>query len=99
MERVRQRFDACWNQTSYSTQCGRKPTVHSLRHNYVIKRLNLWMRQDLDLEHMVPYLSKFLGHKSFNETLYYYHFVEEAAQIIRQKDLHINKVIPEVIRR
>lgn len=96
---VRQRFDACWNQTAYAAQCNRKPTVHSLRHAYVVKRLNLWMKQCLDLDHMIPYLSRFLGHKSFNETLYYYHFVEEAAQIIKQKDMTIDRVIPEVIRR
>lgn len=96
---VRQRFDACWNLTAYTAQCSRKPTVHSLRHAYVIKRLDLWMEQGLDLDHMAPYLSRFLGHGSFNETLYYYHFVEEAAQIIRQKDTTIDRVIPEVIRR
>lgn len=96
---VRNRFDACWNQTAYAARCSRKPTVHSLRHAYVVKRLNLWMQQGLDLEHMVPYLSRFLGHKSFDESLYYYHFVEEAAQIIRQKDRTIDRVIPEVRRR
>lgn len=96
---VRQRFNACWNQTAYAAQCSRKPTVHSLRHAYVVKRLNLWMGQGLDLDHMLPYLSRFLGHKSFDESLYYYHFVEDAARIIQQKDRTVDKVIPEVIRR
>jgi len=48
---------------------------------------------------MLPYLSRFLGHKSFNDTYYYYHYVEEAAQTIRKRDSVIGRVIPEVMRR
>lgn len=96
---VRQRFDDCWNQTSFADCCDRKPTVHGLRHTYVVTRINLWMEQGLDFEHMLPYLSKFLGHKSYSNTHYYYHYAEAAAQTIRKKDTVSDRVIPEVMRR
>lgn len=69
---VRGMFDACWSKTSFAGSCGRKPTVHGLRHAYVVTRINRWMEQGLDFDHMLPYISKFLGHKSFNDTYYYY---------------------------
>lgn len=96
---VRKRFDACWMETSFADCCDRKPTVHGLRHAYVVTRINLRMEQGLDFEHMLPYLSKFLGHRDFNDTHYYYHYAEEAARIIRKKDTVISRVIPEVMRR
>lgn len=96
---VRKRFRECWKQTSYAETCDKDPTVHSLRHTFVVKRMNTWMLQGLDLNVMIPYLCKYLGHKSINETYYYYHFVQESARIIHEKDTLIQSVLPEVRRR
>jgi integrase len=90
------RFNENWSKTPYAESCAKKPTVHCLRHAYVVKRMNSWMEQGLDLNVMMPYLSKFLGHKGRNETFYYFHQVEEAFSIIRKKDSLSNRVIPEV---
>ncbi len=65
-------FTSFWNKTAFADECSVKPTVHDLRHSYVVERINLWMAQGFDFDQMLPYLSKFLGHKSFNETHYYY---------------------------
>ena len=54
------------------------------------------MAQGFDFDQMLPYLSKFLGHKSFNETYYYYHYAEEAAKTIHSMDKTACRVIPEV---
>ena len=48
---------------------------------------------------MMPYLSKYLGHKSPDETFYYYHLVDEAFKIVNMKDTIAEKVISEVKRR
>lgn len=98
-ESISSMFRRCWMNTSFASGCDRNPTTHCLRHAYVVKRINLWREQGLDFEHMLPYLSRFLGHKSFNETYYYYHYVEEAAQTIRTRDTVTGRVIPEVMRR
>ncbi len=92
-------FNKFWGKTTFAADCSIKPTVHDLRHTYVVERINLWMEHGIDFEHMRPYLSKFLGHKTFNETYYYYHYVEEAAKTIHRMDTTSNKVIPEVMRR
>lgn len=96
---VEREFNSFWSKTSFAEGCAKKPTVHDLRHAYVVHRINLWLEQGLDFEHMLPYLSKFLGHKGFDETFYYYHYAEEAAHTIHKMDTVILKVIPEVMRR
>ena len=89
-------FNSFWAKTCFAATTDKNPTVHSLRHTYVVKRVNLWMKQGLDMNIMMPYLSKHLGHKSIDGTNYYYHYVQETAQIIREKDTLAKKVIPEV---
>jgi len=95
---VDKRFNISWAKTPFAATCEKKPTVHSLRHTFVVKRMNLWMEQGLDLNVMLPYLSGFLGHKTFQETYYYYHSILEAYRIIRTKDTVADDIIPEVKR-
>ena len=90
------RFRAFWNETRFAASSARPPTLHSLRHTYVVLRMNAWMAQGVDLSAMLPYLSRALGHKSTNETFYYYHYVSEAFRIIQEKDSLASFVFPEV---
>ena len=89
-------FRNAWNQTPFAATCDKAPTVHSLRHTFVVKRMNLWMEQGVSLKEMLPYLSRYLGHASPNETFYYYHQVDSAFRIVRQRDKSSSSVIPEV---
>lgn len=95
---VDRRFNKFWGCTAYAESCEKKPTVHCFRHTYVVKRMNLWMEQGLSLDVMMPYLSKYLGHKGADGTFYYYHSVKETYRVIREKDTIANAVIPEVRR-
>ena len=76
--------------------CDKAPTVHCLRHTFVVKRMNLWMEEGIPLKEMLPFLSRYLGHQSPDETFYHYHQVAEAFRIIRAKDRTGKLVIPEV---
>jgi len=90
------RFKKFWRETSFASCVVKEPTIHSLRHTYVVIRMNSWMEQGVDLELMLPYLSQALGHKSPNESFYYYHQVANAFRLIRKKDSMASTVIPEV---
>lgn len=90
------RFRLFWEMTPYAMTCDKRPTVHSLRHTFVVDRMNAWMMEGLDLNAMMPYLSNHLGHRSRPGTFYYYHQVEEAFRIVRDKDVKSQSVIPEV---
>ena len=93
---VDRKFNEFWYATKASKVCDKKPTVHCLRHAFVIKRINLWMERDISLQVMMPYLSNYLGHKGPMETYYYYHQVEDVFQTVRRKDTVSARVIPEV---
>ena len=67
-----------------------------MRHTFVVKRMNLWMENGTSLKEMLPFLSRYLGHQSPDETFYYYHQVAEAFRIIRKNDKTGISVIPEV---
>lgn len=43
------RFNAFWNATESSSVCDKKPTLHCLRHTFVLNRLNQWIMNDVDL--------------------------------------------------
>lgn len=90
------RFNRFWNKTAYAQNCSKNPTLHSLRHTFVVTRINSWIEEGIDTAVMIPYLSRHLGHKSADETFYYYHQVLDSLKIIRQKDTLSSIVLPEV---
>lgn len=88
-------FNRFWNKTPYAN-CNNKPTVHDFRFSFVVMRMNLWAEEGVDLQVMMPYLSRYLGHKSTNETFYYYYLVKDAYKTVEKKDSIADDVIPEV---
>ena len=91
-----QKFKNYWKMTPYAKTCEKDPTIHSLRHTYVVFRMNLWIAHGADTNVMLPYLSRQLGHKSPDETFYYYHQVRDSFRIIQEKDSLSSTVLPEV---
>ena len=59
----------------------------------------MWIEAGMDLDVMLPYLSKYLGHTDPQETFYYYHMVSDAFRILKKRDKTSEDVIPEVWRR
>lgn len=92
------RFNQFWRATDSASLCDKKPSLHCLRHTFVVNRINRWILDGIDVDVMIIYLSRYLGHKSPDETFYYYHLVDDAFRIIRQKDETADIVIPEVRR-
>ena len=90
------RFHYFWDLTPCVKNDIHYPTVHSLRHTFVVNRINSWILEGKELSQMLPYLCRYLGHKTIEETHYYYHLALTANQIIRQKDIQSKNIIPEV---
>ena len=89
-------FSRFWNRTVFSKGCSNKPTVHDLRVSFITDRINLWTRQGVHVESMLPYLARYVGHKSVQEIYYYYHTSEKLFASIRSADRTSQAVIPEV---
>jgi len=90
------RFKYFWDKTPFAGKVDREPSIHALRHTHVVHRINDWMRAGDDFHHFMPYLSRHLGHKTLDETYYYYHLAISAFDIIRKYDVTSANVIPEV---
>lgn len=94
---VDHRFAEAWSRTSFASSCNDKPVVHDLRFTFVTKRINRWIEEGRDINVMLPYLARFLGHKSISETHYYYHLTMDAARIIKSRNSIGPNAIPEVV--
>jgi len=94
---IQLRFADCWNKLPFATSTDKRPSPHCLRHAFVVERMNDWMRKGRDMQALLPYLSKHLGHKSPSETFYYYHLVNNAFDVIKAKDKVSDRIIPEVL--
>lgn len=89
-------FRHLWALTPSALSVDRRPTIHCLRHTYVVNKVNEWMDAEVDLGTMMPYLSRCLGHTSIAETQYYYHTIAGAFPLVRRHDVFSAAVIPEV---
>jgi integrase/recombinase XerD len=94
---VDRKFAEFWNKTPFAAKVAKKPTVQSLRHTFVVDKMNEWMDNGVDTAVMMPYLSRYLGHASISETQYYFHTIEQAFPIVRDRDAAIQSIIPEVL--
>ena len=90
-------FNNFWDKTGHSGATGKNPTVHSLRHTYVVAKLNEWMKEGKDTQNLKPYLSRQLGHASVSGTQYYYHTSVASSPVIRKLDKTASKTIPSAV--
>lgn len=91
------KFKQFWYQMPNASQKGKTPTVHGLRHLFVVNTINKWIHRGKDVDSLLLYLAKYLGHTSPPETLYYYHQVVFSGSLTHNKDSIRERVIPEVV--
>ena len=94
---VDKKFSEFWNKTPFAGTVDKKPTVQSLRHTFVVNKMNEWMETGADTTVMMPYLSRYLGHSSISDTQYYFHTIEQAFPVVHSHDAVAQRVIPEVV--
>jgi integrase/recombinase XerD len=58
----------------------RRPTLHSFRHTFAVKRLTLWQREGIDIRQQLPRLSVYLGHYGPESTYWYLSATPELLQ-------------------
>jgi len=65
--------------------CGKYlgPRVHDLRHTFVCHNIRKWAENGIAIQHMLPILSKYIGHTSISATQWYLRLTPEAYPHIR----------------
>lgn len=73
------------------------PRLYDFRHTYVVYRMRQWLEEGRDLLELAPYITRFLGHKNFNQTIYYFSFVADLFPDFRElEDALYRQVFPYV---
>ena len=86
-------FHKCWRISGIGDARG-SCTPYDLRHNFATRTLMRWVSEGKDLGNLIPYLSTYMGHASFNSTFYYVHLLPE--KIAAMDFMKSAGIIPEV---
>jgi integrase len=90
-------FACIWDQAGLARPIGgQQPRPYDFRHHFAYANIERWMAQGDDVTAMLPYLSRYMGHATFDSTYYYVHtspdFMNAYAQITQANAL----LLPEV---
>jgi integrase len=67
-------FGRIWDQAGLARPTGgRQPRPYDFRHHFAYANIERWMSQGRDVAAMLPYLSRYMGHATFESTYYYVH--------------------------
>jgi integrase len=70
--------------------------AYDFRHHFVYANMNKWLREGKDINAMLPYLMKYMGHSEVKNTLYYFHLIPDIYGAIVKKSIPLENLIPEV---
>lgn len=69
--------------------------AYDFRHHFVYANMNRWLRDGRDVNAMLPYLMRYMGHSDIKSTLYYFHLVPDIYGAVINKSSHSEGLIPE----
>lgn len=89
-------FRLIWNQ-AFPAWEGKMPRIYDFRHHFAWSNINRWVREGTDVNAMLPYLMRYMGHNCIKHTLYYFRFVPDFYQDYKNISSRLNDRIPEVM--
>ena len=92
-EWLKHHWTCCFGSTSKDL----RPTVQDLRHTFVVRCVDSWgCEERADFAVKFPLLSKYVGHASVQNTLYYYHQFRGVSQLAENWIMSSDEVALEV---
>ena len=89
-------FNSIWKAAGLGPGCGNRPRAYDFRHHFALSNLNRWIATGVEVNAMLPYLSRYMGHASLTSTDYYLHLVPEFFATFAAKVSATEAVLPEV---
>lgn len=78
-------FDEILSKTSFHGKTSKKPTCHGLRHTFAVNSMRQCLSNGDNFDSYIHYLSKYMGHKNPQETMYYLHMAVNIIPELRKK--------------
>lgn len=88
-------FQIVWK-TAFPEWIGKYPRLYDFRHHFAWATINSWVREGVDVNAMLPYLMRYMGHNCIKHTLYYFRFVPDFYNDYQDLAMSLNDRIPEV---
>jgi len=89
-------FNRIWEQAFPQFSSPIKPRAFDMRHHFAYANLNRWAEQGKDVNVMLAFLMRYMGHTQIHSTLYYFHFVPEYFGTFAQQTRALETLVPEV---
>jgi integrase len=89
-------FKKIWNQAGLKQEPNEKIRAYDFRHHFAFANINRWVEKNIDVNSMLPYLMRYMGHSDLNSTLYYFHLVPEFFSTFSAKNKVLENLLPEV---
>jgi len=89
-------FNRIWREALPHFHSPIKPRAFDFRHHFAYANLNRWAEQGKDVNVMLAFLMRYMGHTKIQSTLYYFHFVPEYFGTFAQKARALESLLPEV---
>jgi len=70
-------FNLIWDTARLRQVSGKQPRAYDFRHHFAFANVNRWIAEDKNVNAMLPYLMRYMGHSSLESTSYYIHLVPE----------------------
>lgn len=93
---INSNFNRIWSEAFPNFNSPVKPRAYDIRHHFAYANLNRWAEQGKDVNVMLAYLMRYMGHSHIKSTLYYFHFVPEFFGTFTEKTRMLESVLPEV---
>ncbi len=82
-------FNGIWDQARLQRPLeGKQPRPYDFRHHFAYANIERWMAEGTDVNAMLPYLARYMGHASLDSTYYYIHtspdFMNDYADLTRE---------------
>jgi integrase len=85
-----------WRKAFPSFDSPVKPRAYDFRHHFAYANLNRWAQEGKDVNVMLAYLMRYMGHSTIESTLYYFHFVPEFFGAFIEMTQKLESILPEV---
>ena len=90
-------FNRIWEQAGLPRQEGRKqPRAYDFRHHFAYANIERWAAEGKNIEALLPYLARYMGHATFDSTYYYIHTSPDFMSGYASDVARLESLIPEV---
>lgn len=89
-------FNGIWKTAGLANTSGNKARAYDFRHHFALANINRWVEKGIDVNSMLPYLMRCMGHSNMESTFYYIHLVPEFFTIFSDRTKALEVLIPEV---